>query len=337
MIGKITIDIVSKCNGIIPQEAIAQFQSILSSVLGQYDITEKEYAIVTYDERLNKGYQMFFVSKKIEGLSDRSLSYYKTTIDSFCSSSLKSLDTITTDDVRYYIATKQMRDNIAPTTANNIRRVLCSFFGWLTQEGYIAKNPMLSFKQIKSKKKIKHAFSDIEIEKIKEECLKIEHPLKRKRAIALVETLLSTGCRIGEITSIKISDIDFNNKSIIVLGKGNKERKVYLNDKANLRIKDYLKERNGRGDDYLFVSNDSPFERVKISGIEIAIRKLGKKAGIKECYPHKFRRTAATIALRRGMNIIDIQRMLGHENLDTTKIYLDLDDSNLEMQHRRFM
>ena len=98
-----------------------------------------------------------------------------------------------------------------------------------------------------------------------------------------------------------------------------------------------MQERDGKGDEYLFVSIDEPHEKLNISGVEILIRNLGKKAGIFECHPHKFRRTAATTAMKRGMNIIDIQRMLGHENLDTTKIYLDLDDGSLEYQHRRCM
>lgn len=337
MIGRITIDLVEKCQHFIDKESLGEFQRILSSVLGEYNITEKENALIPYNERLNRAYQMFFVAKKIEGLSDRSLKHYKTNIDNFFNFIPKAIDEITTDDIRYYIATKQMNNGISEVTANNIRLVLSSFFAWMTQEGYINKNPTLSLKSIKKKRKVKHAFTDSEIEKLKETCLAIEQPLKRKRSIAIVETLLSTGCRVGELTTIKIADIDFNKKSVVVLGKGNKERRVFLNDKAILRIREYLEERGENGDEYLFVSVDEPYEKLNISGVEILIRKLGKQAGIVECHPHKFRRTAATTAMKRGMNIIDIQRMLGHENLDTTKIYLDLDDGNLEYQHRKFM
>ena len=237
MIGKITIDLIERCQDFIDKECLEKFQYIISSVLGEYNITEKENALVPYNERLNRAYQMFFVAKKIEGLSDRSLKHYKTNIDNFFNFIPKAIDEITTDDIRFYIATKQMNNGISEVTANNIRLVLSSFFAWMTQEGYINKNPTLSLKSIKKKRKVKHAFTDSEIEKLKEACLAIKQPLKRKRSIAIVETLLSTGCRVGELTSIKISDIDFNKKSVVVLGKGNKERRVFLNDKAILRIK----------------------------------------------------------------------------------------------------
>lgn len=337
MIGKITIDLVNKCKTIIDDKDLQCFQLILSSVLGEYNITEKENAIVPYNERLNRGYQMYFVAKKIEGLSDRSLKYYKTVIDNFYKFTSKSIDAVTTDDIRYYLAIKQTREGVSEVTADNERRVLNGYFSWLCAEEYINKNPCFPIKCIKRKKKVKHAFSDSEIEKIKEACLRTEKSLERKRNIAIVETLLSTGCRVGELTTMKIADIDFNKNSIVVLGKGKKERRVFFNDKAILRIKEYLEERNGVGDDYLFVSLDSPYRQLRISGVEIVIRNIGLTAGVKECHPHKFRRTAATIALRRGMRVTDIQRMLGHESLETTRIYLDLDDSDLEVQHRKFM
>ncbi|MEE1137272.1 MAG: site-specific tyrosine recombinase/integron integrase [Acutalibacteraceae bacterium] len=337
MIGKITIDLVEKCRSFIDDENLQRFQFIISAVLGEYNITEKEFALVPYSERISRAYQMFFVAKKIEGLSERTLRYYKSEIDNFYKFTSKTPDLISTDDVRYYLATKQMVDGVSEVTADNTRRVLNGYFSWLSSEGYIAKNPVLPIKNIKKRRKVKHAFTDIEIEKIKDACQMAQKPIERKRNIAIVETLLSTGCRVGELSAMKINDIDFIKNSIVVLGKGNKERRVFLNDKAVLRIKEYINERNGAGDEYLFVSIDSPYKRLMISGIEIIIRTLGKKAGLKECYPHKFRRTAATTAMRRGMSVTDIQRMLGHESLETTRIYLDLDDTSLEMQHKKFM
>lgn len=337
VIGKITVDLVEKCSDFIKVEDLQRFQTVLSLVLGEYDIKEKEYAIIPYDEKINKAYQMFFISKKIEGLSNRSLYAYKAELEAFRKSISKPFDTVTTDDIRYYLAMKQLKDGIAESTADNIRRVLSTFYVWLTAEGYVARNPVLPLKKIKTKRKVKHAFTDIEIEKLKEACLNIEKPLRRKRDIAIIETLLSTGCRVGELTSIKLSDIDFVKKSILVTGKGNKERIVYLNDKSLYRINEYLEERKDTDVDYLFVSVEKPYRRLQISGVEIMIRELGREVGISECHPHKFRRTSATIALRRGMDLVDIQKMLGHENLETTKIYLDLNNSNLEYQHKRIM
>lgn len=337
MIAKITNQIVAKCEGLIDSDYLQDINYIIASVLGEYDIAEKEYAIVPYDEKLNKAYQMFFIAKKIEGLSNRTLNYYKGEIDNFKGFISKPFDSVTTDDVRYYLAIKQTRDGVSETTADNIRRVLNTFFSWLNNEEYIPRNPVFPIKPIKKKKVVKHAFTNIEIEKIKEVCLQIKKPLERKRNIALVETLLSTGCRIGEITTMKIEGIDWNRKSIVVEGKGKKERRVFFNDKAMLRIQEYLEERNGEGDEYLFNTLIRPYKRLCISGAEKAVKEIGKASGVTKCHPHKFRRTAATMALKRGMAITDIQKMLGHESLDTTRIYLDLDDGNLEIQHRKFM
>lgn len=337
MIGKITNEIVLKCSMFFNQEHLQQFQYVLASVLGEYEIKEKETSLITYDENLNKGYVMFFVAKKVEGLSQKTLNYYKSEIDNFMSFIQKPLNTIQTDDIRYYLAIKQTKQGNSETTADNTRRILNSFFSWLNAEGYVPKNPVYPIKAIKKKRKVKHALSDTEIEKLKEVCLQIEKPLERKRNIAIIETLLSTGCRVGELTTIKICDVDFSKNSAIVFGKGKKERRVFFNDKAMMRIKEYLEERNGEGDEYLFNSIMKPYKQLAISGTEILIRSLGKKARIQKCHPHKFRRTAATIALRRGMSLTDIQRMLGHESLETTKIYLDMDDSNLEMQHKKYM
>ena len=337
MIDKITAEIVSTSQNLINPDCLQEFQVIVSSILGKYDITEKEEAIVPYDEKLNRGYMMFFVAKKVEGLSQKSLDYYRGEIDKFRDFIAKPLDKITTDDVRYYLAIKQLHDGVSETTADNIRRVLNCFFSWLNSEDYVPKNPVYPIKSIKHKKAVKHAFTDSEVEKLKEVCLTSKNPLKKKRDIALIETLLSTGCRVGEISTMKIREIDFSNRSIVVEGKGKKERRVFFNDKAMMRIQDYLTERNGEGDEYLFDSCQRPYKRLEKGGVEVLIRSIGAAVGIDDCYPHKFRRTAATTALRRGMSLTDIQRMLGHENLDTTRIYLDLDDSSLEAQHRKFM
>lgn len=337
MIGKITRELVGKCGPLINQSYMQEFSRIVATVLGQFDIRERETAIVPYNEQVNKGYMMFFVAKKVEGLSDKTLKYYKSEVDNFMTFIGKPLPDVVTDDIRYYLAVKQSRDGIEETTADNTRRILNSFFSWMNAEGYVSKNPVYPIKAIKKKKRVKHAFSDTEIEKLKEVCLRIEAPLERKRNIAIIETLLSTGCRVGELTTMKIKDVDFNKGTIIVEGKGKKERRVFFNDKSMLRIKEYLEERNGEGDEYLFNSIMRPYKHVGISGVETFIRDLGKEAGISKCHPHKFRRTAATIALRRGMALTDIQKMLGHESLDTTKIYLDMDDSDLETQHRKYM
>lgn len=337
MLRQITGEIAEKCD-FIKDENLAEFQQIITKVLGGYEIKKRETAVVVYDEGHQRAYKMFFIAKKIEGLSKRSLKYYKVEVDHFLLFIQKKVELITTDDIRYYLAIKKSRDCVSDVTLNNIRRCLSSFFGWLSAEGYINKNPVFSIKPIKAKKQVKHAFTSVELERMKEACLGFKNALKRKRDIAIIETFLSTGCRVSELASIQLKDIDFQKKVITVLGKGSKERKVFLNEKAMLRIDEYLKEREKRNieSDYLFIAIDRPWDNLRASAVEAIVREIGRSLGI-ESYPHKFRRTAATIALNRGMSLVNIQRMLGHESIETTRIYLDLSDDALELQHKKYM
>lgn len=336
MIQEIVSNIVQSCVKIIAQEHMQEFSRIVALELGKYDITEKHYEIVPADEQINKGYMMYFVAKKIEGLSERSIHSYKAEIDKFGDFIKKPFDKVTTDDIRYYLAVKQ-RDGVCEVTADTIRRVLNGFYVWLNNEGYVTRNPVYPIKAIKRKKVVRHAFTETELEKLRDCCKSRTKAIDAKRGLAIIETLLSTGCRVGELVGLKISDVDFQNKSAIVFGKGKKERRVYFTERAMMRINDYLKERGDDGEKWLFVSTDKQRNRLLISGVEIFLREIGRESGVNNVHPHKFRRTAATIALRRGMPLIDIQRMLGHESLETTKIYLDMDDSSLENQHRKFM
>ncbi len=305
--------------------------------LGKYSITEKVECkqLANYNDDM-KGYRMFFVSKRVEGLSKKSLKYYKFVIDNFLREIPKKLTEYTTDDVRYYLALREIDDKVSPVTADTERRILNGFFGWLSNEEYIRKNICAQIKQVKKPIKKKKAFSEIEIAKIKDACFEIKTDIERRRAIALVEFLLSTGCRVNEISMLKKDDIDFEARTAVVLGKGSKERTVYLNQVAKMRLQEYF---NARTDDceYAFCSLNKPFTKLNVSGIEVVIRNIGKNSGVKNCHPHRFRRTTATMALKKGMSLLDVQRMLGHESIETTKIYLDLDDTDLRHQHEKFM
>lgn len=337
MIGTIVNNIVQHCEKIIDTDYLQQFSQIVAAELGKYDIQEKHYEIVPWDEQVSKGYMMFFVAKKVEGLSHKSLSYYRSQIDKMAEFVQKPFDKITTDDIRFYLAAKQTRDGISETTTENIRHILNSFFSWMTAEGYCPKNPVYPIKPIKRKKIVHHAFTDTELEKIRDHCKTIKNPLSRNRALAIVETFLSTGCRVGELTGLKISDVNFQSRTAVVFGKGKKERRVYFNERAMLRISEYLNSRGDDGGEWLFVTDEKCRKHLSSGGVRTMLKEIGKAAGVSKVHPHKFRRTAATIALRRGMKLTDIQRMLGHANLETTKIYLDMDDSDLEAQHRKFM
>jgi len=276
-------------------------------------------------------YQMFFVAKKLEGLSEKSLAYYKQILKQFVAVIQKSLSTISTDDVRFYLANRQ---NISLTTINNERRVLLTFFTWLCNEEYIAKNPVIRIKNIKEPKVIKKPFTATEIEELRDACQNL-------RDRAMIETLLSTGMRCSELCGINNADVNFTAGEIIVTGKGNKQRICYLNASAKKRIKDYL---DSRQDNYkpLFIGindrgNHIKDNRLKSGGVETRIRNIGNAAGVDNTHPHRFRRTAATIALQRGMPIEQVQAMLGHEKIDTTMRYAITADETVKQSHAKYM
>lgn len=316
--------------------------------IGKYDFSQKaeNTELVPFNDE-NNGYMMFFIAKKVEGLSDRSLKYYRTVIDKFLKIHNKPLKSLTADDIRWYLAKRQMQDNVTAVTANSERRVLHSFFGWLADEMYIDRNICKSIKAIKTRKTKKKAFSEVELQKIRDECLKVRQldtcmkskaDEEQKRNIALVEFLLSTGCRVGEVSGLKREDIDLDNRTALVLGKGNKERTVFLTPTAKMRLVEYWDIAGDK--DFAFApvrsGGNEQKENIRRSGIEIIIREIGKRANVKNCHPHRFRRTCATIAYRKGMSAVDIQKMLGHASLETTRIYLDLDDNDLKYQHDKF-
>lgn len=314
-----------------------ELKSILFCVLGKCTIKENEpnQEIIEYNNDM-KGYNMFFVAKRTEGLSDKTLKYYKYVIDALLKKIPKSISQFITDDIRYYLALREIEDKISPVTADNERRIINCFFQWLSIEGYIHKNVCASIKQVKKPKKKKKAFSDVDIAKIKDACFQLGDDIERKRAIALVEFLLSTGCRANEVCLLKKDDIDLETRSAVVYGKGSKERTVYLNQVAKMRLLEYFEVRKD-DTEYAFVSIHSPYGKMNVSGIENLIRKISSISKVNDCHPHRFRRTTATMAIKKGMALTDVQRMLGHESLDTTKIYLDLDDSNLRYQHEKYM
>lgn len=319
-----------------------QLETIKSAVFVTFadcEITEKETTtdIVISESKNQKAIAMFFIAKKVEGLSDKTLRYYRDTVNQFLRIIEKPLELITTDDVRYYLATRQIEDKVSMTSIDNERRIMNSFFEWLSMEDYVNKNPVKPIKKIRFCKKKKNAFSHTDIQRIKDACREFKNVEKQKRAIAVVEFLLSTGCRVAELCGLQTENINLERGTAVVLGKGNKERTVYLNEVSRLRLKEYWECRR-----FPSIYCFSPLFKsdklgLEVSGVEILVRELGKISGVSKCHPHRFRRTMATEAIKRGMSITDVQRILGHESLETTKIYLDLNDSDLQFQHQKFL
>lgn len=272
---------------------------------------------------------MFLNAKKIEGCSERTLAYYKTTVEKLLDGIADPIRKVTTDDIREYLASYQGLNDCSKTTIDNIRRNISSFFTWLEEEDYIIKSPMRRIHKIKTTKTVKEVISDEEIEKIRDKC-------KNLRDLAIVDLLYSTGIRIGELVRLNVDDIDFEERECIVFGKGDKERRVYFDAKTKIHLIGYI---NSRSDDNpaLFVTLDAPYDRLKISGVEIRLRRLGRELGINRVHPHKFRRTMATRAIDKGMPVEQVQKLLGHSQIDTTMRYAIVNQTNVKVAHRKFI
>ena len=324
-----------------------------SMILNDYKIEPKEQAMVVFTEGKNEYYlKRFLLAKAVAGCTKRTLKQYEQDLRRSFSYLQKDADTITSLDIQAFLA-QQLSRGISPATVDNYRRDLSSFFGWCQREELIPKNPMNKVDHIKVRKQKKQAFTELEVEQLRNAC-------RNSREKAIVETLFSTGCRVSELVTIKISDIEDN--TIDVLGKGEKHRNVYLNAKAVIAIQVYLSERTDTNP-YLFarmsdIARDpkhfrhfrtngkdwfkksefvDPFGHADSGTIESIVRELGKKAGVPNTHPHRFRRTCATFALRRGMPLEQVSKMLGHEQLSTTQIYLDLTERELAQAHAKYV
>ena len=278
----------------------------------------------------NKEYlQDYLSAKEVEGCSEKTIDYYKSTILMLFDGLQKHIKKVTTEDLRAYLTEYQQKRNSSRVTIDNIRRIFSSFFSWLEDEDIIIKSPVRRIHKVKTANKVKETYSDEEIELLRDNANSI-------RDLALIDLLTSTGMRIGELVRLNISDVDFEERECVVLGKGNKQRIVYFDAKSKIHLKNYLKKRSDNND-ALFVSIKKPYRRMAIGGIESRIKRLGDKLGIKKVHPHKFRRTLATNAIDRGMPIEQVQKLLGHERIDTTLHYAMVKQSNVKIGHRKYI
>ena len=273
--------------------------------------------------------KMFIDAKQIEGCSERTLQYYKMTVEHLLTTLDVPVRKMTTDEIRSYLANYQQRNNCSKVTVDNVRRNISSFFSWLEEEDYILKSPMRRIHKIKTKQSVKETISDEMIEKLRDNC-------ECARDLAMIDLLYSTGIRVGELVRLNISDIDFEERECIVYGKGDKERRVYFDAKAKLHLQNYI---NSRHDDNpaLFTTLDAPYDRLKISGVEIRVRELGRKISMERIHQHKFRRTMATRAIDKGMPIEQVQKILGHSQIDTTMQYAIVNQNNVKTAHRKYI
>ena len=273
--------------------------------------------------------KLFLNAKKIEGCSERTLLYYGTTLTRFFSSIEDPARKITTEQIRSYLADYQKINNCSNATIDNIRRNISSFFSWMEEEDHLLKSPMHRIHKIKTVKQVKEVISDETIERLRDNC-------NCSRDLAMLDLLYSTGMRVGELVKLNIKDVNFEERECVVFGKGDKERKVYFDAKAKLHLQTYICSRND-DNPALFVTLDSPHNRLKISGVEIRLRELGRSVDVGRIHPHKFRRTMATRAIDKGMPIEQVQKILGHSQIDTTMQYAIVNQNNVKVAHRKFI
>ena len=324
---KIINEISSNMVNFLNNEQLEQLKEALEHSLYNCEVVTSNHANDTITNK--KFLELFITAKKIEGCSIRTTNYYEMILKRLLKNIKFSVKKITTDDLRNYLSNYQQNSNASKVSIDNIRRILSSFFNWLENENYILKSPMRRIHKIKTVKVVKETYSSEVMQIIRDNCTHV-------RDIAIIDLLASTGMRVGELVLLNRFDIDFNNKECIVFGKGDKERKVYFDSTTKIHLIRYLNSRTDKND-ALFVSKLKPYNRLQISGVEIVLRKLGKKIGVARVHPHKFRRTLATNAIDKGMPVEQVQKLLGHTKIDTTMQYAMVDQNNVKNSYRKYL
>ena len=320
-------EVVQRMLPYLDNKQLVNLQNNLNLVLQRYDVE-----LINGGNSENDNQELvekFISAKRVEGCSEKTLKYYLATIEAMNSSLEKDVRIIQTEDLRKYLTDYQMQNGSSKVTIDNIRRILSSFFAWLEDEDYIIKSPVRRIHKVKTVSNIKETYTDEELELMRDNCEEL-------RDLAIVDMLASTGMRIGEMVLLNRDDLNFNERECIVLGKGSKERIVYFDARTKLHLQEYLKSRVD-DEPALFVTLRAPYKRIQIGGIESRLRELGKSLKISRVHPHKFRRTLATMAIDKGMPIEQLQRLLGHQRIDTTLQYAMVKQSNVKIAHKKYI
>ena len=313
----------------LPQADQEAIRIILLRELEQVEISPRESDGARCMRENGELEQAFIAAKRLEGCSEKSLAYYHATLNKLLTALNKPMNTISTADIRAYLSSIQESRALSRVTVDNIRRIFSSFFSWLEDEDLIQKSPVRRIRKVRAESLIKEVLTDENLEILRDSCVE-------PRDLAMIDLLVSTGIRVGELVKMNRQDIDFQERQCVVFGKGNKEREVYFNARAKIHLLNYI---NARTDDNpaLFVSLHAPHTRLTIGGVESRLRAVGSRAKVHHVHPHKFRRTMATMAIDKGMPIEQVQRLLGHVRVDTTLHYAQVNQNNVKQAHRKFI
>ncbi|WP_417151352.1 site-specific tyrosine recombinase/integron integrase [Phascolarctobacterium faecium] len=310
--------------GYLNNEQLAKLHEVL-----EHSLIEAEDANKDIQETNENTLHLFLSAKQVEGCSEKSLKYYRTTLSKMINRIDKPVRQVETNDIRNYLSSYENESHASKITIDNVRRIISSFFSWLEDENYIIKSPARRIHKIRVGKTVKDVYSDEELEQMRDCC-------KNTRDLAMIDILASTGIRVGELVQLNINDINLERREFIVLGKGNKERKAYFDARSKLHISQYI---NSRTDDNkaLFVSLNNPHNRLTIRGIENMLQRVGQSLSETNVHPHKFRRTLATKAIEKGMPIEQVQVLLGHSQIDTTLRYAMVNQNNVKLSHQKYI
>lgn len=324
---KLKNDLLLLLNTYVDINALRAIDQKLNIILSDYEIESRKTEVAVYEYQIPNTVEIYIVSKKISGLSDKTLYLYKIVLEDFFCTVQKEPERISVNDIRIYLYKYQKEHGISNRTLDCKRTIICSYFAWMASEEYLDKNPAINIQPIKYERKHKKPMSQLELENVRLAC-------KTKREKAIVEILYSTGCRVSELEHLNISDVNFETKEVMLFGKGNKHRVSYLNAKAEVALKDYL---NTRIDDNpaLFVHERKPYNRFKKSGIELMIKKIMERTSDVSTHvtPHVFRHTIASVAIDRGMSIVDVSKLLGHNRVETTMEYITTNSNSIKNNH----
>ena len=317
------------------ENIIRTINSEMNRYLNNYQMSKLHEVLykrieIQEDEVSNEEYlEKFINSKKLEGCSKLTIKNYKIHINKMLSYLNIDIRTIDTDDIRRFLSYYQSNNNCNNTTIDGVRRPLSSFFAFLEEEDYIIKNTIRRIHKIKTDILIKETYTDEFMEKLRNSCTTI-------RNLAIIDLLSSSRMRVSELVNLNRDDINFENRSCIVFGKGKKMREVYFDGKAKLHLEEYLNSRTDNNN-ALFVSKYKPYARLNSRAIELMLNRLGNAIGEDKVHPHKFRRTLATRAIDKGMPIEQVQHLLGHTKIDTTLHYAMVNQNNVKISHRKYI
>ncbi len=320
---------MSKIYSKIPKEYLRTIENQLVSTLDEYEVIKKSTEVAAIGPDLDKELKEYLVTMKIEKLADTTIKLYKYQLTRFIYAVGKPINEISATDIKLYLYRCQEQSNIKDITVNNIKNCISTFFTWLYNNEYIDKNPCKNIRSIKCETNTRHSLSLDEMELLRLAC-------RSNRESAMLEFLYCTGCRCSEMVNVRISDIDFKDRSVVVTGKGNKKRRVYISSRCAVLIDEYFKSGERKGTEYLFTKEKAPYDKIGVRMVENIIKRIHDDSGItSKLTPHIIRHTTATVALDNGMPIEQVSKMLGHTSIDTTLIYAEVKDDNLKHYHQR--